>query len=486
MNGVTRTNLVWLKRDLRLTDHAPLAEAAVRPEPLLLVYCFEPELLNDPHYDERHWRFIWQSLDDLDRVLKPLGGKVHRLWGSMVPLLERLHRDLPLAGLYSHEETGLAVTFERDRAVQDWCRERGLPWHEFPSGAVQRGLPDRRRWDRDWYRTMRAAPSDPELEAIVWASLPEGPDSDDPPPSWRFDAPLLQRGGIRAAQQVMASFFAQRGRDYRRAISSPSASREHCSRLSPYLAWGNLSLRQVYQATLERRQAPGWRYPLTAFSSRLHWHCHFIQKFESECAMEHRPINRAYQDFPYRDDDRVEDDLAAWCEGRTGIPLVDACMRCLHQTGYINFRMRAMLVSVLTHHLNIDWRRGVTHLARLFLDFEPGIHYPQFHMQAGVTGVNTIRIYNPVRQSEQQDPEGRFIRQWLPELAELPVPVLHRPWELAPMERMMFNLSYPEPIVDLTDAARAARDRLWGWRGRSEVKREGERVLQRHVRPTGR
>jgi deoxyribodipyrimidine photo-lyase len=477
-------NLVWLKRDLRLTDHAPLADAATRPEPLSLIYCFEPELLDDPHYDERHWRFIWQSLDDLDRVLAPLGGKVHRLWGSVTALLEEIDRSRPVAGLFSHQETGLAVTFERDKAVADWCRTRGVPWHESPTGAVQRGLPDRRRWDRDWYRTLGAAPQDPELERIRWVVLPEDLGSGTAPESWCRENPAFQRGGIRTARQTLASFLEHRGRDYRRAISSPSASREHCSRLSPYLAWGNLSLRQVYQATLERRQAPGWRYPLTAFSSRLHWHCHFIQKFESECAMEHRPVNRAYEAFPYRTDDRVEDDLQAWREGQTGIPLVDACMRCLHQTGYINFRMRAMLVSVLCHHLNIDWRRGVTHLARLFLDFEPGIHYPQFQMQAGVTGVNTIRIYNPVRQAEQQDADGTFTRQWLPELAELPVPLLHRPWERAPMERLMFDLSYPEPILDVTQAARSARERLWSWRSRDEVKREARRVLGRHVRPS--
>ncbi len=218
--------------------------------------------------------------------------------------------------------------------------------------------------------------------------------------------------------------------------------------------------------------------------SRLRWQGHFIQKFEMEHTMEEASINKGFHKLKKSISKNYQE---AWKSGKTGFPIIDACMRCLNETGYLNFRMRALVVSFFTHNLWQPWQEATTHLSQMFLDFEPGIHFPQLQMQAGETGINMLRIYNPVKNSYEHDPDANFIKKWVPELRRLNTPFAHEPYLMTDMEQELYDfklgVDYPNPIVNLNITRKKASDTLWELRNNITVKKEAKRILDKHTLP---
>jgi deoxyribodipyrimidine photo-lyase len=488
MHDGTGYSVVWFKRDLRLHDHAALC-AAARRGPVLCLYIVEPGLWATPDAARQHYHFTLESLRDLYRALRQLGGQLHVVTGAALAVLARLHALAPFDSLYSHEETGNDASYRRDRSVARWCRSAGVLWQEFPQFGVVRRLADRDHWQRQWddfvARPCLAAPPALHCRPLPWIEPPPpGADALGLPPE---EPAQRQRGGRHAGLAILEDFLVDRSARYRGGISSPLSAPTACSRLSPYLASGCLSLREIVHAT--RRQlaalapsAARQRAGLTAFISRLYWHCHFIQKLESEPTLEYRNLHRGYNGL--REDDWNSQHFSALTAGRTGWPLVDACVAMLRETGWINFRMRAMLVSVAAYPLWLHWRPVGLWLARQFLDYEPGIHWPQMQMQAGTTGINVPRIYNPLKQARDHDPHGHFVRRWLPYLRQVPDAWLFEPWrmpaELQVRHGLRPGVDIPLPPVDLEAATRAARARLFAMRADPAVRAAKASIVERH------
>ncbi len=485
----TERSVVWLKRDLRLHDHAPFV-AASEAGPCVAIYVFEPSLLAAPEVDGAHVRFVLGCLRELRTALRARGGRLAVRVGEMPEILERLHAVFPFDVLRSHGEVGTRDTWERDKRVARWCRARGVRCDEAWQSGVFRPLHGRDGWAARWEQRMARAPL-AEPVRFVGPPVQEGPF-----PTLEalgFDAPLAtdaQPPGEAAGLGVLESFLSGRGVNYRADMSSPLEGWDGCSRLSPYLAWGAVSGTRVLDATrarvaeLEEAARLGvdvdrrWFTSLRSFRSRLVWRCHFAQKLEDEPRIEVENLARAFDGL--RPDTPDPDLHAAWAEGRTGFPMIDACMRALRRTGWMNFRMRAMLVSFASYQLWMPWQTTARFLARRFVDYDPGIHFPQIQMQSGTTAINTIRIYNPSKQLEDQDPAGTFVRRWVPELEGVPLAHLADPHETPLLLQPAGLRAYPRPIVDHVIATRLARERIFAARASARARGEAAAILHRH------
>jgi deoxyribodipyrimidine photo-lyase len=473
-----KINIVWFKRDLRLSDHVPLMKALSHELDFIPLYIFEPIVEFNYDFDYRHWQFVYESLQKMNANL-PLSF----FYGPVEAIFESILQKFEIQNVFSHQETGVEVTFDRDKRMKKFFKSKEVSWTEFQSNGVVRGLRSREHWDALWVKWMTSPIENIQLDLKKVIVLDEK--SFQLPQNLRekISFNTFDPAGFEEARRRVDEFLTEKVEDYWGSLSYPEKSRYHTSRLSPYISWGNISIREIYQSSLKARGRIKNKKSLDQFMARLKWHCHFVQKLEMEVSLEFKNLNPAFDHLRTKED---KDLFKAWKNGQTGYPLIDAAMRCVRATGHLNFRLRATVVSFLTHLLWQPWQPGARYLARMFVDYEPGIHFPQFQMQAGTTGVNSIRIYNPIKQSVEKDKEGTFIKKWVPELRDLPVEFLHRPWLMTEMDELLFSFklgkNYPKPIVDFEKSYKRSQELLWRTKQSESNKKHSQKILQKHSR----
>ena len=278
----------------------------------------------------------------------------------------------------------------------------------------------------------------------------------------------IQKGGTKVAAELLESFMHQRCQGYRTKMSSPVLSEDSCSRLSPHFTYGSVSIRQVYQKLNELLPTLSNQKDLYSFKKRLYWHCHFVQKLHTEPDLEFHSMHRMCDELRIEHDEELID---KWIKGETGFPFLDACMKFLNKNGWINFRMRAMIMSFASYNMWQPWQKTSPLLAKLFTDYEPGIHISQVQMQSGVTGINLPRIYSVAKQSMDQDPSADWIKSLIPKLDNINPKLIHN---------AELNESYIPKIVDLKSSTKFARDQIWGIRKSKIFKDEAKKVYLKH------
>ena len=450
--------VVWFRRDLRLFDHEPLFRAARRGA-VVFAFVLDRALLHHPETGVARVEFMLSCLRSLDRDLAERGGRLIVRYGDPVAILPELVRATEADGIYAHVDFERIYGRVRDARLNRSlaCQGMKIRWFE-PTGTTPdlMAYPNYRRL---WYRQMRSslvpAPDSIRVpEAVASGPIPFAAELELTPE--RKPIPL---GGTQAARSLLREFLADKSDRYYWQLSYPGA--EATSGLSPYIKFGAISIRECYQAA--RRVLDGTedfrkQRSCKQFISRLRWGSGFAQRFRYLPQLELRSLYGIFDREGWEFD---EDLYVAWQEGRTGFPIVDAAARCLQATGGwqgLNFRVRAIYASFLSNLLGMDWRYGALHFMRHLIDGDCAIDHYQWAMQAGVThcvNKSWTRIYNPQQVAvDRCDPEGEFIRRWVPEVAHLPSEQLGVPPSLD---------SYASPVLEYKTARQkrvAALDRL--------------------------
>lgn len=440
--------IVWFRRDLRIADHAPLHRAAQRGE-VLPVFVFDRALLHHPETGSARVAFLLESLRSLDQDLQQRGGRLIVRSGDPVQVLPELIRETQAEGIYAHIDFERIYGRVRDARLNRSLAQQHLKIRWFEPLATTSELIAYPHYRDLWYADMEAEQVPTPHRICVPPDIPS-----DPLPTLANlghipDGKPIPPASTAAARQLLQEFLDEKTDRYYWQLSYPSA--EATTGLSPHIKFGVISIRECYQTIQKLAKSSDSRVQRSRqqLIARLRWGSGFAQRFRYLPQLELRSLYQVFDQDGWEFD---EDLYRAWQQGETGFPIVDAAARCLLATGgwkALNFRIRALYSSFLSNLLGMDWRYGALHFMRHLIDGDCPIDHYQWAMQAGVTHCvdkTWTRIYNPEQVAvDRCDPEGRFIKQWLPELEHVPAEWLGAPPTLK---------GYASPILNYKKARR--------------------------------
>ena len=460
------TDIIILNRNLRLLDNAALYYGSLKSN-FIVIYLYDVDYWKANGKSSRQLKFSNDCLEELDKDLKNLNSKINIFNGSFYDLGKWIEMNYNNFSIHINHCTDVNYFREGFDNFKENFKNKITVYDDF---GLQLNNFDRDTWSKNWNHIMNSdllgvpKPSNNKdrLNLIGFSNFKNEI-------SCEFSGlSNIQEGGTSKAKELLETFLDQRCKGYRIKMSSPSQSENSCSRLSPHFTYGSISIRQVYQQLNKMLPELNNKKDLYSFKKRLYWHCHFVQKLHTEPELEFYSMHRMCDDLrPEYDDEIIE----KWIEGETGFPFLDACMKFLNENGWINFRMRAMIMSFASYNLWQPWQKTSPRLAELFTDYEPGIHISQVQMQSGVTGINLPRIYSIAKQSMDQDPDAVWTKNLLPQLKDFDPKLIHN---------AELNASYIPQIVDLKTSAKFARDQVWGIRKSIEFKNEARKVYLKH------
>ncbi len=487
MKNTMTSALVWFRRDLRNFDHAALHAALQRAQTVYCAFIFDKDILDPLLADgraDRRVAFIHASLRELDAALRAQGGGMIVRHARALDEIPKLAAELGVDAVFTnHDYEPAAVA--RDAAVAQALTAAGRSLLTFKDQVIRekdevltlagKSFTVFTPYKNAWLKSFQLPSGGLDTTLLTNHDCTPAPGQMKLPPGTAPMPTLAQMGfdevdlaalkiptGMSGAQTLLDDFLTRMSR-YRSTRDFPSVKGP--SYLSVHLRFGTVSIRTLAREAMQAIQAGTGGEGAAGWLAELVWRDFYFMILHHNPHVVDGAFKREYDRIVWEEGDAADEAFAAWCEGRTGYPLVDAAMLQLNQTGYMHNRLRMVTACFLIKDLGIDWRRGEAYFARWLNDFDLAANNGgwQWAASSGCDAQPYFRIFNPVTQSEKFDADGKFIKRYLPQLAKLDAKYIHAPWLAPEMSLQMAGITlgkdYPRPIVAHDEARKRTLER---------------------------